>query len=401
MKNLSMKTLIIYSIALMGLFGIVRAEEVVTETTIPVVSVTGEFSTDITFGDATTFTSPYSGLVLSGDGWVLSTYLSDGNVNIEEAKYSWTVVEDVLTLTFGSQAEPYGLAWGLHRPSNNWFVSTPRDHSITNGVGIGVNKFGVGANFFYGGSTEDVTDEDGVVTEGSQHWSTRVSYGITLAGLDSKFGLSLNSDEAQLVDVSLGNDLFTTSLEYDLSEAADGAYWLRGVVTPPQAQGAFLLIGYKSDEVVTYGVGYKCSDNMKVMSEFTSGLKDADAHWATRVSYGVTLAGLDSKFGLSLNSDEAQLVDVSLGNSLFTTSLEYDLSEEADGAYWLRGVVTPPQAQGAFLLLGYNSEEVVTYGVGYKCSDNMKVVSEFTSGMKDADGNEVTNDFSIRASYSF
>ena len=47
MKNLSMKTLITFSIALMGLFGIVRAEEVVTETTQPVVSVTGELSTDI------------------------------------------------------------------------------------------------------------------------------------------------------------------------------------------------------------------------------------------------------------------------------------------------------------------------------------------------------------------
>jgi len=48
-----------------------------------------------------------------------------------------------------------------------------------------------------------------------------------------------------------------------------------------------------------------------------------------------------------------------------------------------------------------NSDEVVTYGVGYKCSDNMKVVSEFNSGLKDADGNEIENDFSIRASYSF
>ena len=144
MKNLSMKTLITYSALVLGLFGIVRAEEaVVTETTQPVVSVTGEFSTDITFGDATTFTSPYSGLVLSGDGWVLSTNLSDGMVNIEEAKYSWNVVDDVLTLTFGSQAEPYGLAWGLHRPSNNWFASTPRDHSVTNGVGVGLSKWGV------------------------------------------------------------------------------------------------------------------------------------------------------------------------------------------------------------------------------------------------------------------
>ena len=282
MKNLSMKTLIIYSIAMMGLFGIVRAEEVVTETTLPVVSVTGEFSTDITFGDATTFTSPYSGLVLSGDGWVLSTNLSDGMVNIEEAKYSWNVVDGV-TLTFGSQAEPYGLARGLHRPSNNWFVSNPRDHSITNGVGIGLNKWGVGADLFWGG---DSMDEE---MESELYWAGRFSYGLNLLGIDSKFGLSLNSNEAQLVDVSLGNSLFTTSLEYDLSEEADGAYWLRGVVTPPQAQGAFLLIGLNSDEVVTYGVGYKCSDKMKVVSEFTSGTdsdgNDIDNDFSIRASY--------------------------------------------------------------------------------------------------------------------
>ena len=288
MKKLSMKTLLTFSIAFLGLFGIVRANEVVTETTQPVVSVTGELSTDITFGDATTFTSPYTGLVFSGDGWVVSTNLSDGMVNIEEAKYSWTVVDGV-TLTFGSQAEPYGLAWGLHRPSTNWFVSTPREHTISNGVGFGLNKWGVDANFFYGGSTEDVLEEGVVTEEGGQHWATRVSYGITLAGLDSKFGLSLNSDEAQLVDVSLGNNLFTTSFEYDLSEEADGAYWLRGVITPPQAQGAFLLIGLNSDEVVTYGVGYKCSDNMKVVSEFTSG-KDSDGNeiendFSIRASY--------------------------------------------------------------------------------------------------------------------
>ena len=127
---------------------------------------------------------------------------------------------------------------------------------------------------------------------------------------------------------------------------------------------------------------------------------EAELYWAGRFSYGLNLLGIDSNIGLSLNSNEAQLVDATLGNAFVTASLEYDLSEEADGAYWLRGVVTPPQAQGAFLLLGYNSEEVVTYGVGYKCSDNMKVMSEFTSG-KDSDGNDIDNDFAIRASYSF
>ena len=266
MKKLSMKTLITLSIACLGLFGIGRAEEVVTETTQPVVSVTGELSTDITFGDATTFASPYTGLTLSGDGWVVSTNLSDGMVNIEEAKYSWTVV-DGMTLTFGSQAEPYGLAWGLHRPSNNWFVSNPRDHMVTNGVGFGLNKWGVGADLFWGG---DSVDEEGVVTEeGSLYWASRFSYGLSFAGIDSKFGLSLNSNEAQLVDVSAGNDTFEASLEYDLSEEADGAYWMRGVVTPPFGQGAFLLIGLNSDDVVTYGVGYKCSDRMKVVSELS------------------------------------------------------------------------------------------------------------------------------------
>ena len=271
MKKLSMKTLIAASIACLGLFGIVRADEVVTETTIPVVSVTGELSTDITFGDGTTFASPYTGLTFSGDGWVVSTNLSDGMVNIEEAKYSWNVVDGV-ALTFGSQAEPYGLAWGLHRPSNNWFVSTPREHSVTNGLGVGVDKWGVGINLFYGGGEED------------DYWATRFSYNLSLLGIDSKVGLSLNSNDAQLVDVSVGSDIFETSFEYDLSEEADGAYWLRGVVTPSTFQGAFLLLGYDSEEVVTYGVGYKCSDRFKVASEFSSNDEDGK-DFAIRASY--------------------------------------------------------------------------------------------------------------------
>lgn len=283
MKKLSMKTLITYSIALIGLFGIVRANEVVTETTQqPVVSVAGEFSTDFTFGDATMISTVYTGLILSGDGWVLSTNLADGMVNIEEAKYSWTVV-DGMTLTFGSQAEPYGLAWGLHRPSMNWFASTPREHAITNGVGFGLNKWGVGADLFWGG---DSMNEE---MESELYWAGRFSYGLNLLGIDSNVGLSLNSNESQLVDVSMGSNIFEASLEYDLSEEADGAYWMRGVVTPTQIQGAFLLIGLNSDDVVTYGVGYKCSDKMKVVSEFTSGTdsdgNDIDNDFSIRASY--------------------------------------------------------------------------------------------------------------------
>ena len=281
MKKLSIKTLITLSIACMGLLGIVRAQEAVVE--VPAgITINGEFSTDFIFGDATMINTVYTGLILSGEGWVLSTNLTDGMVNIEEAKYSWTVV-DGMTLTFGSQAEPYGLAWGLHRPSNNWFAFAPREHMITNGVGFGLNKWGVGADLFWGG---DLMDEEGT---SELYWAGRFSYGLNLLGIDSKFGLSLNSNESQLVDVSLGNSLFTTSLEYDLSSEADGAYWLRGVITPPQAQGAFLLLGFNSEEVVTYGVGYKCSDRMKVVSEFTSGTdsdgNDIDNDFSIRASY--------------------------------------------------------------------------------------------------------------------
>ena len=125
MKN-SMKALFI-ALSLMC-FGL--AEETVTETPVveetSVVNVHGELSTDFTFGDAIGITGGYTGLTFSGDGWVVSTNLSDDGVNIEEAKYSWSMT-DMVVLTFGSQAEPYGLAWGLHRPSNIWFTSTPRE----------------------------------------------------------------------------------------------------------------------------------------------------------------------------------------------------------------------------------------------------------------------------------
>jgi hypothetical protein len=276
MKN-SMKNLMVITMLLCGIsFG---QEAVVSEETSST-SISGEFSTDITVGDAVTFVSPYSGLTLSGDGWELSTNLSDGMVNSEEAKYSWSLTDDV-TLTFGSQAEPYGLAWGLHRPSNNSFVSLPREHVISNGLGVNVNKYGVGVGFFYGGSTEDIVDDStGVVTEeGSQHWGTRVSYGLSLFGIDSEIGLSLNSNEAQLIDISSNGSVlgfpYDVSFEYDLAAEneegeSEASYWLRSTVTPEFAKGAYILFGYNSEEVLTYGVGYKCTDNMKVITEFTS-----------------------------------------------------------------------------------------------------------------------------------
>ena len=257
MKN-SMKNLIVISTMLMGLFGIVRAEE--TSVTLPSVTVSGELSTDFTFGDENTTTSPYMGVSLSGDGWVISTNLSDGMVNVEEAKYSWNVSDNV-SMTFGSQAEPYGLAWGLHSPSNNWFVSTPREHNVLDGIGVNASVGGVGIDFLYGGGTDD-------------YWTTRLSYELAGLGINSEIGLSVNSNDAQLLDVSVSSGIFLTSLEYDLSEEADGAYWARGVVYP--FGGIHFLVGYNSNEEVLYGVGYKCNDNFKLSTEFSTEDDDGE-----------------------------------------------------------------------------------------------------------------------------
>ena len=254
MKN-SIRNLIITAALVTGMFGIVNAQ-----------SVSGEFSSDVTVGDATAFSTPYTGLNISGDGWELSTNLSDGNVNVEEAKYNFAI-SDAITATFGSQAEPYGIAWGSHRPSGNSFVSAPRDHSISTGVGISTSAYGIGADAFYG-------DDN--------YWAARASYGYSAFGINSTIGLSVNSDDAQLIDASTNGSAlgipYESSFEYDL--ANDGAYWLRGVVTPDFAKGAYGIIGYNSDEEVTYGIGYNASDNFKVATELSG-----DGDTVIRVSY--------------------------------------------------------------------------------------------------------------------
>ena len=273
MKN-SIKNLIVISAIAVGIFGITYAQDTETTVGVPAIAVSGQFSTDYTSGDETTFTTPYTGIALTGDGWELSTNLSnDGVVSIEEAKYSWSMT-DAITATFGSQAEPYWLAWGLHRPSTNSFVSAPRDHTVSTGVGVSATAFGVGVDAFYG-------DDN--------YYAARLSYGVSLLGINSTVGLSVNSNDAQLVDVSSDGSFlglpYETSLEYDLAAEDDNgesspSYWLRGVVTPGFAKGAFGLIGYNSDEEVLYGVGYNCTDNLKLATELSG-----DGDTVVRASY--------------------------------------------------------------------------------------------------------------------
>ena len=226
--------------------------------------MTGQLSTDIAVGDYVSFTTPYTGVVLTGDNWELSTNLSDDGVTIEEAKYNWAVTDKV-TATFGSQAVPYGNAWGLHRPSANSFVSVPREHMVGSGVGISTSVYGVGIQTFYGND---------------EYWAGRLSYSLW----DQTFGLSVDGEEALLVDVSseasvLGFPI-VTSAEYDLSEESDGAFWIRSVVTPTFAKGTSILVGFNSDDEFLYGLGYKCSDNCYLSTELS-----AEGDKLIRVSY--------------------------------------------------------------------------------------------------------------------
>ena len=258
--------------------GIVFAQEVVEPASDSQIKVSGEFSTDFTWGggtdevtnedgsvtpatdDALSFSNPYTGLTLTGDGWQLSGQLTDGMFNIEEAKYSWNVTDDV-TLTFGQQATPYGIAWGLHRPSENSFVSLPREHAVAEGVGLSVNKLGIGVGALYGND---------------EFWAGRLSYSI----FDQTVGVSVNSDDALLLDfsgkISVVGFPIENSFEYDLSDEGNGAFWLRSVVSPEVFKGASILLGYSddgddtTDAKLIYGVKYSCTDNMFITTELSS-----------------------------------------------------------------------------------------------------------------------------------
>ena len=136
---------------------------------------------------------------------------------------------------------------------------------VGSGVGISTSVYGVGIQTFYGND---------------EYWAARLSYSLW----DQTFGLSVDGEEALLIDVSGKVDVVgfpvVASLEYDLSEEGDGAFWIRSVVTPAFAKGASVLVGFNSDDEVTYGLGYKCSDKCFLSTELS-----AEGDKLIRVSY--------------------------------------------------------------------------------------------------------------------
>jgi len=235
------------------------------ETVVPAWSWNGEFSTDINVGDVTSFATPYTGVSLSGEGWQLSSHLSDGNVEVEEAHYS--IDAKITSLTVGTQRVPYGLATAWHRPSANSFVSEPSAQTYAEGIGASTGVMGVGINGFYGND---------------EAWSVRLSYSI----LGHSVGFSTNHNEGQLLDCSggLNHSLGTVAsyFEYDLSEETSGNFWYRAVVAPAFTKGVSALVGYSSvgDETdVLYGVGYQY-ENVYLRSELS-----AEGDTQIRISY--------------------------------------------------------------------------------------------------------------------
>ena len=225
----------------------------------------GELNTDITFGDVTSFTAPYTGVSLSGENWQLSSHLSNDNVEVEEAYY--LIDANVTSLTVGKQRVPYGLATAWHRPSANSFVSEPSVQTYAEGIGASTDVVGVGLEVFYGND---------------EVWSLRGSYGL----LDHTVGFSTNNNEGLLLDCSggLNHSLgsVTSYFEYDLSEETSGNFWYRAVVAPVFTEGVAALVGYSSvgDETdILYGVGYQYK-NANLRSELS-----ADGDMQLRISY--------------------------------------------------------------------------------------------------------------------
>ena len=131
------------------------------------ITVSGELSTTVTLGDTMSFDNPYTGLTLSGEGWHLSSQLSEGAVVVEEASYS--IDANFASLTLGKQRMPFGLTVPWHRPGSNPYVSEPSTQTYSEGIGVSVELLGIGVEAFVGND---------------KIYSTRLSYGVLVILLE-------------------------------------------------------------------------------------------------------------------------------------------------------------------------------------------------------------------------
>ena len=262
MINSIKKTLVM---GLVCLFTFVFAEDTAESSA---VDFSVQMSTDIAVEDTVSFSAPYTGAVIKGDSWELSLNYNekDDEFNVEEAKYSFNANDHVnmpVNITMGRQAIPYGIAWGLHRPADNAFISNPReDHTVANGISINSKIYDFGISVF-GGSDE--------------FWSARASYGLDLDKASVSVGYSSSSDSTLSDVFDLGTKVSFAGIEKTLIAEYNidsETLWARASVKPDWLFGLSVLVSATDNGIddveYSYGLGYSPTDNIYLKTELDS-----------------------------------------------------------------------------------------------------------------------------------
>ena len=143
---------------------------------------------------------------------------------------------------------------------------------------------------------------------------------------------------------------------------------------------SFVTIPRDNNEVMT-GVSLDASVVGVNVNAFYGGDVEGETYWAARAAYkkDFSIAGIN--LGYSTNSDSllSDLVDVSFNVKTDPISVglstEYNLDDES---YWAR-VTLAPGMLGAFkFFAGINSDESLSYGLGYKANDHLYIKTEAT-----------------------
>ena len=142
----------------------------------------------------------------------------------------------------------------------------------------------------------------------------------------------------------------------------------------------FVSIPRDNNDIMT-GVSLDASVVGVNVNAFYGGDVEGETYWATRVAYESDFSIAGITLGYSTNSDSllSDLVDfdftvdtIPIGVGLST---EYNLD---DKSYWAR-VTLAPGMLGAFkFFAGINSDESLSYGLGYKANDHLYIKTEAT-----------------------
>jgi len=142
----------------------------------------------------------------------------------------------------------------------------------------------------------------------------------------------------------------------------------------------FVTMPRYNNDVMT-GVSLDASVVGVSVNAFYGGDVEGEAYWAARAAYESDFGISGITLGYSTNSDSLLSDLVDLGFTLdagpigISMSTEYNLDNEN---YWAR-VTLAPGMLGAFkFFAGMNSDESLSYGLGYKANDRLYIKTEAT-----------------------